>query len=154
MITIVPAEKSSLRLSEQGIWHHEGEAFENEKVIDFFHKAIHKDRDGRYFLRNAYSGKEEHVYFQVDDTAYFVCGIHLDEDTQTFWLKLNNGVREPLKLDTLEEDSRGVMYCRVLDNDRARINPTALVQLSDYAVMDEESIHIEVSGKKVVLSKV
>jgi len=153
MVNIVPEEKSKLRLSASGWWYHEEEPFENDKVIEFFHKAIRKDKGGKYYLYNKYADKEENVYFQVEDTAYFIEVIKFDQGQQAFNLTLNTGAREVLDVHSLEEDDRGVMYCRVLDNDRARLTPRALSQLSEYVVMDGDLIYLDKTGEKVILSK-
>lgn len=153
MIHIVKKEISAIRLSENGWWYHEDKPFENENVIQFFHKAVTKDKDGEYYLYNRFGDKEEQVYFQVDDTAYFVWNLKFDERQKRFIIVLNTGAQEILDVHSLKEDERGIMYCRVLDNDRARLDPRALGQLSEHVDMDDELIYIEKTGEKIILSK-
>jgi hypothetical protein len=146
---IITKEESEIVLSENGEWFHQGEPFENPKVIAFFHRAIRKDQSGVYYLYNAYEEKEEAVYFEVKDTAYFIKSVTFDEQDQLFRARLNTEVEVEIDLKTLEEDRRGVMYCRVLDNDRARFSKYALVELSKYATMEDDKVFIELAGEKI-----
>ncbi|MCP4678190.1 MAG: DUF1285 domain-containing protein [Deltaproteobacteria bacterium] len=152
MTRIVSIEESELLLSERGHWFHQGEPFENEKVILFFHRAIRKDIEGRYFLYNRFEDKEENVYFEVEDTAYFVVDIAFNEENKVFVVVLNTGADEILDLHSLSEDDRGVMYCKVLDNDRARFSPWALMELSKHAEMNNKTISIDKTGEKIIIS--
>lgn len=150
---VVPKEESQIRLSERGQFFHQEEPFENEKIIDFFHHAIRKDEAGDYFLYNKVDGKVEHVYFQVDDTAYFVADLKRSGNAPEFEAVLNTGAQVQIQVSSLFEDSRGVMYCQVLDSDRARVTPRALEQLADMAVMKEEGVFLDVEGRLVQLSQ-
>ncbi len=151
MARTVLKEESEIVLSEQGQWFHRGEPFENEKVIHFFHNAIRKDPAGHFFLYNRFEDKEENVYFEVEDTAYFVWNLEFDADQKAFFITLNTGARVHLDLLTLKDDERGVMYCRVLDNDRARFSKWALLELSKYAEVDGDEIIIANTGKRIVI---
>jgi hypothetical protein len=153
MAIIVPSAESAIRLSANGAWFHHGEPFENLKIIDFFHRAIRKDENNQYYLHNAYEGKEEHVYFEVEDVAYFVRSFYLKEGHHEYRIVLNTGAEQVIDLDTFEEDTRGIMYCRVLDNDRARFSDRALGQLADLAGTDEDGIYLERAGEKVYVSR-
>ena len=146
---IITKEESEIVLSENGEWFHQGEPFENPKIIAFFHRAIRKDENGNYFLYNAYKEKEENVYFDVKDTAYFIKDISFDENNNVFRGRLNTEDEVELKLKTLEEDKRGVMYCRVLDNDKARFSKYALLELSKHAIMEDDQVYIELNGERI-----
>lgn len=146
MFRVMGKSESEIRLAQDGRWFHAGDPFTNEKVIRFFHRAIRKDERGEYYLYNRYSGCEEHVYFQVDDTAYFVLDLALDPAASRFRVLLNTETIELLDLRTLEEDSRGVLYCRVLGGDRARFSRDAIAVLADYAKEDERGIYFEEGG--------
>jgi len=150
---IVPKEESEIRLKEDGRWIHQGEFFSNRKIIDFFHRAIRKDGQGRYYLHNVYDGKEEHVYFEVEDTAYFVETLELDRQARAFLVTLNTGDSGLVDVRELETDERGVMYCRVLDDDRARLTPNAMQQLADLSQMDDGGIYIDLTGEKVYIGR-
>lgn len=146
---IISKEESEIVLSENGEWFHQGEPFENPKIIAFFHRAIRKDENGAYYLYNAYRDKEEKVYFDVKDTAYFIKDVIFDEEKKVFRARINTEAEVELDLKLLEEDKRGVMYCRILDNDRARFTKYALMELSKYAVMEDDKVYIELDGEKI-----
>ncbi len=153
MARVVSKEESELKLSERGLWFHRGEPFENEKIIQFFHRAIRKDGNGRYFLYNRIDDKEENVYFEVEDTAYFVVDIAFDETDKAFVIGLNTGVRGTLDLHSLNEDKRGVMYCQVLDDDRARLSPWVLMEISKHAEMKDDIVTIDKTGETIIISR-
>jgi hypothetical protein len=152
MLRIVSKPDSRIRLSEKGLWFHEGQPFTNSNVIQFFHKAIRKDEHGEYFLYNRHASMEERVYFEVEDTAYFVWDLVFASQDSNFRILLNTESIEILDLHTLEEDHRGVMCCRVLRDDRARFSQRALTQLADFAKTDERGIYVDETGEKIYIS--
>lgn len=153
MVRMVSKEESEIRLREDGKWIHQGEPFSNRKIIDFFHRAIRKDEKGEYYLHNVYDGKEEHVYFEVEDTAYFVEKLKFDEGAQAFKVTLNTGDDGFIDVQGLQTDERGVMYCRVLDDDRARLTGDAMHQLADLSGMDEGGVYVDLTGEKVYIGR-
>lgn len=154
MARVVSAEESALRLDERGRWFHRGEPFENQKIISFFHRAIRKDAQGCAYLYNAHGDQEEHVYFEVEDTPYFVEHVQYDPDKEILTATLNTGAQSEVAVRSLEEDRRGVMYCRVLEGDRARFTEHALTELSAHAEMDEQGVYLPLrSGKLYVAGR-
>ena len=153
MVRIVSKEESEIRLKEDGRWIHQGELFSNRKIIEFFHQAIRKDEKGQYYLHNVYDGREEHVYFEVEDTAYFVETLEFDGQAQAFVVGLNTGDSGLVDVKGFETDERGVMYCRVLDDDRARLTANAMQQLADLSRMDEGGIYVDLTGEKVYIGR-
>jgi hypothetical protein len=153
MTRIVSKEESGISLSARGDWFHHGEPVEHPRVVQLFHRAIRRDDEGRYYLYNALGTLEEHVYFAVEDTAFFVLRLDFDQATRSFTVTLNNEETETLDVKTLREDERGVMYCRTKNGDRARFSPSALMRLSDFVKTEGDLIYIDVTGEKVILSK-
>ena len=153
MVRIVSREESGIRLKEDGRWIHQGEFFSNRKIIDFFHRAIRKDQRGEYYLHNVYEGKEEHVYFEVEDTAYFIESLKFDRKAQAFLVTLNTGDDGYVDVRGFRADERGVMYCRVLDDDRARLTPNAMQQLADLSQMDGGGVYVDLTGEKVYIGR-
>jgi hypothetical protein len=153
MPIVIPSEQSQIRLSASGSWFHRDEPFENIKIIEFFHQAICMDADGRYFLKNRYEGKEEHVYFEVEDVALFVRAFEFDAQQQHYQVLLNTGEQADVDIRTLEENRKGVMYCKVLGGQRARFTDRALHQLADLAETDDQGIYLMLAGEKVYASK-
>jgi hypothetical protein len=151
LVRIVSRQESQIRLKADGKWIHQGEPFRNPKIIDFFHRAIRKDDRGEYYLHNVYAGQEEHVYFEVEDTAYFVTGIEFDQRAQAFEVALNTGDRGLVDVRGLWTDDRGVVYCRVLDDDRARLTEEALHRLADLSEMDDGGVYLDLTGEKIYI---
>jgi hypothetical protein len=151
LVRIVSKAASDIRLREDGKWFHQGEPFTNRKIIDFFHRAIRKDGEGKYYLHNVYDGQEEHVYFEVEDTAYFVETLEFDQKARGFKVTLNTGDDGFVDIRGFQSDERGVMYCRVLDGDRARLSENALHQLADLSGMDQGGVFIELTGEKIYI---
>ena len=147
MARTIPKEESKIKLGKNSKWYHLDELVENQKISDFFHKAIKKDDHGEFYLHNKYQGKEEHVYFEVEDTAYFV--VDIDDK---FNVKLNTGIEEKLDFDTLKENKLGVMYCSIFDNDKARFTEKALEKLADYSKMDDKGVSVKVDEEKFYIS--
>jgi len=151
LVRIVSKEESKIRLKQDGRWIHQGEPFSNRKIIEFFHRAIRKDEQGRFYLHNVYEGKEEHVYFEVEDTAYFVETLEFDKPAGAFRVMLNTGDDGFVDVRGFETDERGVMYCRVHDGDRARLAPSAMQQLADLSQMDAGGVYVDLTGEKVYI---
>jgi Uncharacterized protein conserved in bacteria len=153
MTRIVSKEESGISLSARGDWFHHGEPVLHPRVIQLFHRAIRRDDEGRYYLYNVVGALEENVYFEVEDTAFFVLRLEFDEATKSFTVCLNNEDKETLDVKTLREDERGVMYCRTQDGDRARFSQSALMSLSDFVKTEGDLIYIDATGEKVIISK-
>jgi hypothetical protein len=46
-----------------------------------------------------------------------------------------------------------VMYCLVLDDDRARLTPGAMQQLADLSRMDDGGVYVDLTGEKVYIGR-
>ena len=125
---------------------------ENAKISEYFHRSIKKDDSGRYYLSNEMGSLREMVYFQVEDTAYFVRHLALDPKHQKLLASLNTGVVVEVDAESLTQDQRGVMYCEILDHDRARLTTNALHDLSEFVSEDDEGIFLEIGGRKILVS--
>ena len=86
MARIVSKEESKLRLTADGSWQHEGAPTTHAGIKRYFHQQIRKDEQGAFYLYNAFVAPEknltleEHVYFDVEDTAYFVESLKRERD--------------------------------------------------------------------------
>ncbi len=152
----VDKQESEIVLSAAGRWLHQGTPFENTKIIEFFHRAIRKDENGEYYLYNHHDGKTEHVYFEVEDTAYFVLAVARAADREAILATINTGAEQALDLASLTLDEAGVLYCRVLDGDRARILPGAVLTLTDLIHIEESApgdFTLEHQGKRLPIRK-
>ncbi|MEZ4440882.1 MAG: DUF1285 domain-containing protein [Polyangiaceae bacterium] len=137
----VSKEESKLRLSAEGRWYHDGELATHDGVSRFFHRQIRKDEAGDFFLYNAFPspGKEtleEHVYFDVEDVAYFV--EHVDLAARPpLAVTLNTTAADRIDPATLRSDEEGRVYGRLVSGDEARLTRHAMVQLEPQLVDDD-----------------
>ena len=150
MPRVVPKEESQLGLTEDGRWLHDGEAATHAGVRRFFHQQIRKDEAGAFYLYNSIYVPEkdltleEHVYFSVEDTAYFVESLSVDDDG--FVAKLNTGSEVELSADALRQDDQGRVYCRLPAGDEARLLRHALSQLEPHLVEVDDGVAVAVGG--------
>jgi hypothetical protein len=109
-----PFEKKELtddiRLDKNGVWHHNGQPFKNQKIIDFFNRSINITRDGTYVIHYG-----SYTYpVTVDDAPVFITGVVFSGFLQYEKIKLNltNGKAELLDIYTLYYKNKA-LYCRV-----------------------------------------
>lgn len=143
---MVGQEESGIALDERGRWLHQGAPVEHKRIQEFFHRAIRKDKDGRYYLENAFDGKQERVYFAVADTAYFILHLVTDEARTKLHASLNTGQAVEVDPASLVQDERGVLYCQVLDADRARVTTNALHDLSELVEERDGRLVLQLAG--------
>ncbi len=152
---IVPQEESGLVLKADGSWQHDGELATHQGVTRFFHQQIRKDDSGAFYLHNTIGTGdqgvtlEEHVYFEVEDTAYFVLRVDYRSAEAAFELELNTGERVVLDLSSLTQDELGHGYCRVLDGDDARFGRHAMTQLEPFLEAEGEDIYLRAGSHRV-----
>jgi hypothetical protein len=85
------SRESSIRLDGEGRFWHEGNLVEHAKLAEAMHGWVsrHPD-DGRFILTNGY----DWTYFTVDDAAYYVRSVSLEDDGGVR-LHLSDGTDEP-----------------------------------------------------------
>ena len=154
MITLVTKDESALRIDERGRWHHRGEPVSNPKIARFFHHAIRKDETGQYYLYNDHDGHQEHVYFEIDDTVYFVLDLEIQTDPLVIVAHLNTDDFIDLDCRTLQQDERGMVYAWVKDSDRARLSDRALHQLAQYVLEDEHGFYLPCKEQRVYIGRI
>ena len=148
MARILSKEESYLRLDERGRWVHKGEPVTNPKIAGYFHAAIRRDERGQYYLANSFNGLKEQVYFEVEDTAYFVVDLEIQADPLVIIAQLNTDDWIDLDFRTLQQDERGVVYAWVKDSDRARLLDRALHQLAEYVHEDDRGMYVQCGCKR------
>ena len=145
-VMIVPKDKAVFRLDKNGIWYLGEEKFTNQKIIDYFHSVIKKDKDG-YYLEQEHKHFLEKVYFPYEDTALFVFYI-LKKDELI--LRLNTG--EDIRLDPeklfMKDDN---LYFRS-DDDLIKFHEKALFSLADYLDESDGQYVINIDGKRYPIS--
>ena len=155
MARIVSKEESKLLLRADGTWQHEGDSATHPGIKRFFHQQIRKDENGEFFLYNAFEVPEknitleEHVYFEVEDTAYFVDSLRREGDA--FIVALNTGVRHQLDAHAFVQSGDGVVYATLRSGDRARFSRHAMSQLEPFLDGEGDAIFIREGDGRVLL---
>ncbi|MCO6430249.1 MAG: DUF1285 domain-containing protein [Deltaproteobacteria bacterium] len=120
----------SLRLSSNGIWIHEGEPFQNEKLAKLFHRSIVWDaKENRFYLQIG----RQRAAFSWEDTVYFVTSVDLSGDPV---ITLADETQETLNLSSMICGSDGSIYCTLRSGHRAKFLRNSHQQLIRHAVDD------------------
>jgi hypothetical protein len=145
-VMIIPKEKAVFRLDKNGVWHIDDEKFTNQKIINYFHSIIKKDKDG-YFLEQEHKHFIEKVYFPYEDTPLFVFRIIKRDDGLI--LCLNTG--ESIKLDPetliMKNDSLYVQN----GEDLIKLNANALLLLARYMDDVDDKYFITIDEKRYLI---
>lgn len=124
--------EGSLRLSEQGVWYHNGRPFQNEKLSVLFHRSIVWDeRQSRYFIQIG----AQRATFDLDDTAYFV--VSLKDEKLPWGLILADTTEEQLRPNTLKLGEGGKIYTEVKGDHRAVFTRGAYQTLVQHLVGED-----------------
>ena len=139
-VVVIPADKATFFLDENGSWCSGTTRFHHRKIARYFHSRIRHDSDG-YFLEQEHPGYIEKVYFPYRDTALFVIRVREQEGLV---LSLNNGETVPLTSEDLciRNDH---LYTRY-HGEMARFTENALLSLSRYLDGSEENCFIILGG--------
>lgn len=103
---VVVRKVMQIRLSSEGSWYHDGVEVTHERTVDLFFKSL-IFCDGRYYL----TGEKEPVPVDIEDTAYFICG--LDKSRDGYTVTVSDGTSEPLALSSLDTGAENQLYCQI-----------------------------------------
>jgi hypothetical protein len=148
MARIVPKEESRLVLRADGRWFQDGEEATHRGVSRFFHHQIRKDEDGNFYLYNSIDVPEkgitleEHVYFEVEDTAYFVESFDVDEGKLV--VTLNTGESQAIDPAAIASNDEGHVYCQLASGDEARFGRHAQSKLEPLLVDSDGQLALRV----------
>ncbi len=100
-----------IRIDKEGIWHHKGERFINEKIISFFSRSVNITADGEYVIHYG-----DYTYpIIVEDAPYFVTGVTFNGfgNFEKIILNLSSGETEELNCSSLYCKKNNALYCRI-----------------------------------------
>ncbi len=134
-LRVIPKEKAVFWMDEHGRWHNVHGPIEHPKIINYFHAAIQKDKNG-YFLYQEYDNIQEKVYFPYQETAIFVFDVILKDD---IILVLNTRRTIPLTPENLlvEKDQ---LYM-TLGEEKVKFTEKALLKLSTCLEQKEDGYY-------------
>lgn len=137
---VIKKEDAVFWMDAAGYWRNSGGKFRKKKIIDLFHQSIAKD-DGGYFISRVRDGFLEKVYFRVEDTAFFVFEVLINDD---IILVLNTG--KHLTLDPGDLYVKDDHLYLVQDNERIKFSERAMVQIA--SIIEEAGNNLVINTKK------
>ena len=142
---IITKEDAVFWLDKDGYWHNEHGKFQHRKIINYFHSAIQKDKDG-YYLSQVRDNLREKVYFRHEDCALFVFDVTKADDVI---LELNTGRKIKLKPRKLfiKEDS---LYMTQGD-EIIKFAEQGLMKISEFLEYEDDRYYIRVKGRRYAI---
>ncbi len=128
------SRETTLRRDASGRWFHDGERVRHRGVARAFDRWLARAPDGRFCLKNSVNW----AYVGVEGPAYFVRSVALVGNELT--LTLSDGAIETLVPETLQHSQASRYFCRVKDGLEAAFDRHATFALSDFLVLEGESI--------------
>ncbi|MBW2432020.1 MAG: MFS transporter permease [Deltaproteobacteria bacterium] len=139
---VIPKEKAVFWLDKNGRWHNVHGEFEHKKIINYFHSAIRKDKQGYYLFQERGKFREK-VYFHYEDTALFAIDLVNDPDV-TLILNTRERIRLKPKSLFIQGDS---LYMKS-GTDIIKFTARGLLKISDLLVFENENYFIKVNNRK------
>ena len=139
---VISKDKAVFWLDKNGRWHNVHGEFEHKKIINYFHSAIKKDKQGYYLFQERGKFREK-VYFHYEDTALFAVDLVNEPDIT---LILNTRERIKLKPKSLFIKDDG-LYMK-LDTEIIKFTDRGLLKISDLLVFENEKYFIKVKNRK------
>jgi len=129
------SRESSIFLDREGKFFHDGERVDHPALEEALHRWIAKHPDdGKYILTNGY----DWCYFRVEDTAYVVRAIRIEDEGLRATLLLSDGTEEPLDPRALFLGADDVVYTGVKQGAfEARFSRHAQTSLAPLLVADD-----------------
>ena len=145
---VVAKEDAVFWLDKNGDWHNEHGKFQHKKIIDYFHSAIEKDKDGYHLCQERDSFREK-VYFPYEDSVLFVFNVIEADD---IILELNTKRRVKLKPRKLfiKEDS---LYMAEKD-EIIKFAEHALMRISKLLEYENDRYFIRVKARRYAIKNV
>jgi hypothetical protein len=146
--------ESSIRLDEDGRFHHEGIRVEHPGLIRAMHRWITRHPiDGRYVLENGW----DWCYLTVDDAPYVVRAANVASDG-SIELALSDDSIERVDPRSLRVDGKGVLRCEVKRDDKggpfpARFDRHAIVALGEKLREENGAYVLSIDGRDVALAR-
>ena len=112
-----------LRIDRDGAWFHEDEEVTHEGILANLRENLQIDEQGHHLRIGPVR-----VPVEVEDTPFVI--VRVEREGDALFVTRNDLGREPLAVDTLTIDARGVPRCRVQDGRfSARLVRAATYQL-------------------------
>jgi uncharacterized protein len=120
-----------LRIDRDGAWFHDDEQITHEGILANLRDGLRADAQGHFIQVGP-----ARIPVEVEDTPFIVERVEVEETGLA--ATLNDMSREPVALDTLRVDERGIPRCRVKDGRfAARLSRAATYQLLQHVAGGE-----------------
>ena len=139
---MIPKEKVSFWLDQNGFWHNENDRFENQRIINHFHSCIKKDDRG-FHLAQRHTDYLEKAFFPYEDTALFVFDVI---EREQIILVLNTQKRVKLRPKRLF--TRTDRLYMQLGEDLIKFTENSLVKIAEMLEFQQDESFIRVKGRK------
>lgn len=117
---------SALRLDAQGQLWHQGTLLEHARMVAALHRGLHRAPDGRWATRIG----SEWAYLEVEDTAFFVQAIAVDEARGLLVCTLRGQEVAEVDPATLAAGAGDALFVRLPGGERARLTRAAQLSLA------------------------
>jgi hypothetical protein len=137
----IPKDRAIFWLDKNGRWRNAHGEFKHQKIIDYFHSSIKKDKNG-YYLFQERENLREKVYFHYEDTALFAVDLIKDNDI-TLILNTKKQIKlKPRKLFIRGDD----LYMR-MGEEIIKFTERGLMKISDLLVCDNDRYFIRIKNR-------
>ena len=145
---VVTRAEAVFWLDENGCWCNRHGKFEHKKIIDYFHRAIRRDRDG-YYLVQEHDTIREKVYFRYVDAALFAIDVILGAAPE---LILNTRRRMPLDPAALFVQADR-LYMQHGD-ERIKFSPRAMLKVADLIEEGDRGMVFVLAGQRYPIDEI
>lgn len=133
--------RSGIRLDPFGRFWHDGQEVLHPAIARAWHRGLERAPDGRYLIRFG----SDWAYVTVEDAPFVVNRVAPARDGLV--LALSNGGQEALRPETLARSRDGVLYCRTLQDHRARFSRQAQADLAPVLGEERGRFFVRVGGR-------
>lgn len=135
-------ESHAIRFGRDGRWYADDQPIANRRIADLFSRSMTRGADGDWWLVMG----DERVKVAVEDTPFVV--VRVDGDPEHgFEVGLNDGLREPLDIASLQIGQDGVLACDVKQHGcRARFLRPAQAELLTHVEARDGSYVLPLPG--------
>ena len=120
-------EQSGVKLDREGRFLHQGEPIEHERTVQALHHGLHRAPDGRWATRLG----TDWAYLDVEDVAYFIRAIAIDDSAGSLRAELIDGRSVDIDPSLLLTGAGDALYTRLPDGERARLSRAAQLSLAE-----------------------
>lgn len=137
--------EETIRLDPEGNWYYGAYPVLHDRTIQFLHKNIQLDDEGRFYL----SGEDKPVFFKVEDVPFVITKI--ERTIAGYLITLTDQSIELLDPTTLWVGKKNALYCLVKGGQMAaRFSRMTYYEIAK-DISGDKRFHLTVAGKKYAI---